>query len=370
MKKNSNLSAVIALLFCVSVVVIFGQEMGFANFCSSVMNTAHDLLLNTVLFIVAILVISGALGNFLSEFGILALLNRLLGPLIRLVWGLPGVALMVAFNSYISDNTSIIPLFKNKHFMKYFQENQKLALVGLGVSFGMGLSLTVFMLSLGFLKEALIGNVGAIVGSIVSTRLLLYSCKSKALMSESTFKVNYIMDCECCEKFNILQRFINSILDGGKNGLKIGIKIIPGVLIVCTMIFMCTFDAQGKYDGSAYQGIPVLTMLGSLIFKPLKLLFGFSSPDAFAFLIASLGSVGAAIGLVPKFLKNGLINGNDIAVFTAIGMCWSGFMSVLPVMLDSINNREFIMKVVLIQVLSGITAGIIAHYIYYCNSLL
>ncbi|HBK86958.1 MAG TPA: hypothetical protein DDZ53_13100, partial [Firmicutes bacterium] len=58
----------------------------------------------------------------------------------------------------------------------------------------------------------------------------------------------------------------------------------------------------------------------SFITKPL---FGFQSAEAIAFPITALGAVGAALSLVPAFLAKGLIGGNEIAVFTAIGMCWS-----------------------------------------------
>lgn len=45
----------------------------------------------------------------------------------------------------------------------------------LGTAFGMGLIVTTFMVALGpdYILPALLGNVGAIVGSIVSVRLML-----------------------------------------------------------------------------------------------------------------------------------------------------------------------------------------------------
>ena len=70
----------------------FAYEMGAANFFSTIMETAHDLLLNTVFFILALAVLAGALEGFPAEFGILDFLNWLLAPFIRLPWGLPGAA--------------------------------------------------------------------------------------------------------------------------------------------------------------------------------------------------------------------------------------------------------------------------------------
>ena len=38
------------------------------------------------------------------------------------------------------------------------------------------------------------------------------------------------------------------MLDGGKSGVEMGMAIIPGVLIISTMVMILTFDApQGGY---------------------------------------------------------------------------------------------------------------------------
>ena len=49
------------------------------------------------------------------------------------------------------------------------------ALCNLGTAFGMGLIVTMFMMGQGegYIKAAIIGNIGAIIGSIVSVRLML-----------------------------------------------------------------------------------------------------------------------------------------------------------------------------------------------------
>ena len=64
-------------------------------------------------------------------------------------------------------------------------------------------------------------------------------------------------------------------------------------------------------------------------------LFGFESMELLAFPMTALGAVGAALGLLPTFNAAGILAGNAIAVFTAIGMCWSGFLSTHTAMLDS-----------------------------------
>lgn len=338
-KKAFGLSTVILLLFIAAVLVLYGSVMGLSNFFSTIMATAHNLLLNTVFFIMAITVLSGAFGSFLAEFGILELLNWILAPVVRLVWKMPGVSAIGALSTYISDNPAIIALSKDAQFIGGFKEYQKPALANFGTAFGMGLIVTAFMMSLGFFKEAAIGNLGAIVGSIVSTRIMLrFTRKEIGIAPEevvSDKRSQKPIGREIREG-NIFQRFLSALLEGGKNGLDIGFEIIPGVLVICTLVLMMTFGpgAEG-YDGSAFQGVPILPVLGKVLFYPMKILFGFSSPDAIAFPITALGAVGAALALVPRFLAEGLISGNDVAVFTAIGMCWSGYLSTHIAMMDS-----------------------------------
>ncbi len=128
---------------------------------------------------------------------------------------------------------------------------------------------------------------------------------------------------------------------------------------------MMTFGpGPDGYDGTAFQGVPVLPLLGKVIYYPMKFLFGFTSPDAIAFPITALGAVGAALALIPRFLKEGLIGANDIAVFTAIGMCWSGYLSTHIAMMDSLGYRKLTSKAILSHTIGGIAAGVSAHYIY------
>ena len=93
-------------------------------------------------------------------------------------------------------------------------------------------------------------------------------------------------------------------------------------------------------------------------------LFGFQSPELIAFPITSLGAVGAALSLVKVFTTEGLITGNEIAVFTAMGMCWSGFLSTHTAMLDSLKFRNLISKALLSHTIGGLAAGVAAHYIF------
>ena len=107
-----------------------------------------------------------------------------------------------------------------------------------------------------------------------------------------------------------------------------------------------------------------MPQVGDFFSPILTSLFGFSSAEAIAFTITSLGAVGAAISLVPKFLDLGLIGSNDIAVFTAMGMCWSGYLSTHVGMMDALNHRKLISAALLSHTIGGLVAGIAAHFIY------
>ena len=370
---------VVLFVALLGVLIGFGSVMGFANFFSTVMATSHDLLLNTVFFIMAIAVVAGALGGFLAEFGILALLNRLLAPVVRLLWGLPGAASVGAITTFISDNPAIIALGRDRNFIRYFEEYQKPALTNFGTSFGMGLIVIAYMMSLGYFVPAAVGFIGALAGSVVSTRLMLaFSRRSMGLSGDTEpisgrppekdggdLDPHSWLDYREIKDGPVFRRFLESLLDGGKNGLKIGIQIVPGVLVICTLVLLVTLGPGPEgYDGTAYQGIPLLSTLGRWIYAPLRWLFGFTSPDALAFPVTALGAVGAAMGLVPRFAAEGLIGPVDIAVFTAIGMTWSGFLSTHIAMMDVMGFRSLTGRAMLSHTVGGIVAGISAHYLF------
>ena len=92
--------------------------------------------------------------------------------------------------------------------------------------------------------------------------------------------------------------------------------------------------------------------------------------ELIAFPMTALGAVGAALGLLPTFDGAGILNGNAIAVFTAIGMCWSGFLSTHTAMLDSLGYRKAISKAIGAHTVAGLCAGIIAHFLFLLVSLL
>ena len=368
-----RIEAVVFLLVFFGFFGFLGSKMGLPNMMNTIMQTAYSLLLETVFYIMAITVVSGALGNLLVEFGVVRLIEVVLRPLMKPLYNLPGVAALGGVMTFLSDNPAIISLSKDAHFARYFKKYQLISLTNFGTAFGMGLVVIMFMMGKGYLSAALVGLLGAVVGSIVSTRL----------MQRFILKSNPELDVEISEKEgdeekisfksegSVFLRFLNAILDGGKSGVEIGLAIIPGVLIISTVVMMLTFGApEGGYAGGAYEGIALLPYLAGKIDFVFNWLFGFESPQLVAFPITALGAVGAALGLIPRFIQEGIINGNAIAVFTAMGMCWSGYLSTHTAMLDSLGFRSLTSKAILAHTVGGLVAGIAAHWLYVLFSLI
>ncbi len=355
-----------------------GSIMGVGTMFKVIMATAHALLLETVFLIMALAVLAGALSALLSEFGVIALINKLFRGLMRPLYGLPGASIAGAITTYLSDNPAIISFAKDKSFTQYFKKYQIPALCNLGTAFGMGLIVTTFMMSQGkeFIVPALVGNLGAIIGSIISVRLMLRQTKKYYNYNPEEDKnssdgVTKAEELRSIRDGNVFQRSLDSILEGGKLGVDMGLAIIPGVLVVCTLVMLLTFGpstdpttGQAVYNGVAYEGIKLLPKIGDKLGFILEPLFGFTSAEAIAFPVTSLGAVGAAISLVPKFIADGVVTPNDIAVFTAMGMCWSGYLSTHIGMMDALNARELAGKAILSHTIGGLFAGISAHFIF------
>ena len=370
MKKNRTVSAIVCLTIVVGLFTYMGIVMGAANMLNTIMRTAHDLLLNTVFYLMGICVITGALGKLFVEFGVVDLIEKLLRPLMRPIFNLPGVASLGAVMTFLSDNPAIITLTKDKRFASYFKKYQYISLTNFGTAFGMGLIVIIFMISQGYFVEPLVGLFGAIAGCVITTRLMQHfvikaypAYKDEDVVSDEELEaIN--AEPEHVEEKSVFLRTLNALLDGGKNGVEVGLAIIPGVLIISTLVMVLTFgpDNAGAYTGAAYQGTELLPWLANKVDWLFKGLFGFGDPHQIAFPITALGAVGAALSLVPNFAAQGWIDGNAIAVFTAIGMCWSGFLSTHTAMLDSLGYRELTGKAILSHTVGGLVAAIVAHW--------
>lgn len=373
-KKAVSMETFVMLAIFIGTFWYLGAVMGMGNLFNTIMDTAHDLLINTVFFIMAISVVTGALSTLMAEFGAIALLNKIISPFMRPIYGLPGAASLGILSTFVSDNPAVLTLAKNDKFIKYFKEYQVPALCNLGTSFGMGMILVTYMMGLkldGVMMAAGIGVLGACIGSIISVRLMIgktkkyYSVSKEEAKKEYSIKADLETKGEMREvKGSALERILNSLLEGGKTGVQLGLDIIPGVLCICTFVMILTFGpSEAGYTGAAYEGIALLPKFGQLIEPVTRLLFGFKDATNIAFPITSLGATGAAMALVPKMIETGAAGLNEVAVFTAMGMCWSGYLSTHISMMDALNKRQFIKDAIVSHTIGGLCAGISAHYI-------
>ena len=375
MKKIYSLETIIFLVIFFTIFGYLGYEMGIANMMNTLMNTAYALLIDTVFYIMAISVIAGAIGGLFIEFGVIAILNKLLSPLMKPIFGLPGASAMGIMATFLSDNPAILALADDNSFKRYFKKYQLPALTNLGTGFGMGLIILTFMIAVisptgeSFVIPSLLGVLGATIGSAVSVRIMLIFTKKAYGITEDAYvgkdKAVMVEDMRIIRDGSYASRAMNALLDGGKQGVNLGLEIIPGVLIICTLVMMLTnTPTNGVYTGAAYEGVGLLPYLGSKINFILEPLFGFTSAQCIAVPITALGAAGAAIGLIPSLVSNGLANGNDIAVFTAMCMCFSGYLSTHVAMMSVLKYPEMTGKSILSHTIGGLAAGISAHLLY------
>lgn len=363
------------LVIVIGLFTYIAQVMGVPQMLNTIMKTGHDLLLNTVFYLMSVCVITGAIGRLFVEFGVVTLLEKLLRPFMKPLFNLPGVASLGAVMTFLSDNPAIISLSQDKGFASYFRKYQFISLTNFGTAFGMGLLVIVFMMGRGYYIEPLIGFFGAFCGCIVSTRLMQFFVVRAYPNYKEEFErpQNEIRsdNSEFKEEKSIFLRILNSLLDGGKTGVDVGIAIIPGVLIISSLVMILTFgpaettaDGVAVYMGAAYEGVELLPWLAAKVNFIFEWLFGFQDPHLIAFPITALGAVGAALSLIPNFQDMGWLDGNAIVVFTAIGMCWSGYLSTHTAMLDSMGYRELTSKAILSHTIGGLIAAIIGHWVY------
>ncbi len=367
-----SIEAVVFLVIFFGIFGMLGHKMGLANMMNTLMSTAFRLLTDTVFYIMGITVLTGALSKLLIEFGVIRLLEVILKPFMRPLYNLPGVAALGGLLTFLSDNPAIIAMAQDRNFSRYFKKYQLISLTNFGTAFGMGFIVIIFMASQGFGLPAVVGLFGSFVGSVVSTRLMQRSIlKAHPELASEIEGEGDEQKISFRSEQSLFLRILNSLLDGGKSGVDLGLAIIPGVLVISTFVMLLTFgpSTTGEYTGAAYEGIALLPWLADKVSIVFEWLFGFHNPELVAFPITALGAVGAALGLVPRFVSEGIVDGNAIAVFTAMGMCWSGYLSTHTAMLDSLGYRNLTSKAIGAHTLGGLCAGIAAHFMFMLVSL-
>lgn len=247
-KRNTTIEALVFLLVFFAIFGYLAAHMGMSNMMNTLMQTSYHLLMETVFFLMGITVLMGALASLLAEFGVVQLLERILRPIMKPFFNLPGVAALGAVVTFLSDNPAIISLSKNRQFSRYFKTYQLVSLTNFGTAFGMGLVVVVFMMAQGFLMAPLVGLFGAFCGCLISTRLM----QRFTLKAHPEYDVPVIVDEEESlivtegstpapkgdDDQGLFMRILNALLTGGKTGVDLGISIIPGVLIISTFVMI------------------------------------------------------------------------------------------------------------------------------------
>lgn len=365
---------ILFLLILNAVLISLALSMGLSNLLNTLMNTAYRLLMDTAFYLMAITTVMSAFAQMLSEFGVVALLNHLLSALMKPIYNLPGAASLGIVLTYLTDNPAILSITGNLEYRGYFKKYQLPALTNLGTSFGMGLIVTTFVLGLvphngeNLVGAVLMGNLGAIIGSIVSTRLMLRFTKKKYGTDDEVLNRGVYEKAieEATKKKSIGERVLSGILDGGAKGVELGMAIIPGVLIMCTIVFLLTNgpSADGTYTGAAFEGIGLLPKIADKLNFILQPLFGFSSNKGITVPITSLGAAGASLSIIKDLYATGYANAHDIAVFVSMSLCWSGYLSTHVAMMDGLGFKEMTGKAILCHTIGGLCAGIATNWLY------
>nr|WP_072536799.1 hypothetical protein [Anaerococcus mediterraneensis] len=369
-KKNISKENFIFIIIFFGIFGTIGSIMGPTNMLSTIMNTAYKLLVDTCLYIMAISILTGALSSLFSEFGFIALVDLVLSKLMKPLYKLPGASSLGILNCYLSDNPAILTLANEDNFKKYFKKYQLPALTNLGTSFGMGLIVTTTMMSLpidGAIKASFIGNIGAFIGSIFSVRIMMiftqrYYGKDEWVYVKSAGSIP--QGSREIRPGSSGSRAISAILEGGKSGIDMGFAIMPGVLTICTLVMVLTDPMPaGGYTGAIGEGVAFLPFLGEKLSFILNPIFGFTNSAAIAVPITALGSAGAAVGMAKDLAVQSLVGPSDIAVFTAMCMCWSGYLSTHIAMMDALDTKEMTGYAIFAHTIGGLVAGLASNLI-------
>ena len=378
LKKVISVEGFVTLAIVLAIFVPIGIIMGFGNMLNTIFNNAWNLLTNTCFYLLGIAVVVGALSSVLTEFGVIALANKALSPLMKPLYGMPGATSMAIFSSFLSDNPAVLSLADDPRYKRYFKKYQLAGLTNLGTAFGMGLIVIITMASVTVTKGStaigvVTGVIGAILGSIFATRMMLR--KSKKLFGKDEDAVPHqdhdydVLKQREIRSGGFVQRFFDSLLEGGAGGVKIGLAIIPGVLIIANVVMLLSdgkpvdpeTGALLNYTGSAGEGVGLFPLIGKIPYL-FQYLFGFENANAISIPITALGSAGAAVGVVKE--SAGVYTAREIAVFTSMCMFWSGYLSTHVAMMDDLGFRKLTTSSILYHTIGGLIAGVSASWLY------
>jgi len=166
-------------------------------------------------------------------------------------------------------------------------------------------------------------------------------------------------------------RTMEALLGGGHRGVKMGLSIAPGVLIICTVILILTNGSSDYgFTGAAFEGVGLIPAIGERLAFIIRPLFGFTDTRAIAVPLTALGSAGASMGLIPVLISDGVIGQRDVAVIVGMLMCWSGFMSTHLAMMENLGFPKLAGRSILFHTIAGVCAGFSANIIFRVVELL
>ncbi len=117
---------------------------------------------------------------------------------------------------------------------------------------------------------------------------------------------------------------------------------------------------NGAYTGAAYEGIGLLPAIGKPCSSSSNPSLACPAPRASPCPSRRQPS-GASLSIITRLLKEGLADQHDIAVFTAMCMCLSGYLSTHVAMMKALGFSKLTGKAILSHTVGGIFAGVFAH---------
>ena len=226
----------------------------------------------------------------------------------------------------------------------------------------MGLIVFAFMVGIpghDFLVPAAIGLLGAVIGSIISTRLMIRSTrKFYGERAEEPAIDNWddsfdVFEHRAVRSGGFGARMMSALLEGGQTGVQIGFSIIPGVLIICTLITLLT-----NQPTDALPGVGFIPWLGDKLDFIIQPLFGFSSAACISVPLTALGSAGAAIGIIPNLVSQGLAGPGDIMSSRPLHVLVR-YLSTHVAMMDTFE-RANLLPAIRSHTIGGLCGGVAA----------
>ena len=100
-KNEVGLEAIIFIVVFMAFFCYMGSIMGGTNMIKTMMSTGFDLLMNVCFYLMAVAVLAGGVSGLFSEFGVIALINKVLSKVMGPLYDLPGASSLGMLNCYI-----------------------------------------------------------------------------------------------------------------------------------------------------------------------------------------------------------------------------------------------------------------------------